>query len=112
MAASGATARSRGDLVEVVVTLPQPPLAEAIKQDRGLASAATTHHRLNLRATASVDYLRGLASAQRTLAARIRSTLPAAQIRWHYGVTLNGIDRKSTRLNSSHMSISYAVFCL
>src|SRR5690242_21784493 len=25
---------------------------------------------------------------------------------------LAGIDRKSTRLNSSHMSISYAVFCL
>src|SRR5690242_21444727 len=24
----------------------------------------------------------------------------------------HGIDRKSTRLNSSHMSISYAVFCL
>src|SRR4051812_49825470 len=24
----------------------------------------------------------------------------------------NGSDRKSTRLNSSHMSISYAVFCL
>src|SRR4051812_49857323 len=23
-----------------------------------------------------------------------------------------GLDRKSTRLNSSHMSISYAVFCL
>src|SRR5207249_9845279 len=40
-----------------------------------------------------------------------------------YGVTLNhvvalkvvlpnGEDRKSTRLNSSHVSISYAVFCL
>src|SRR5690242_21610657 len=26
--------------------------------------------------------------------------------------TLAGVDRKSTRLNSSHMSISYAVFCL
>src|SRR5690242_20841474 len=26
--------------------------------------------------------------------------------------TLANIDRKSTRLNSSHMSISYAVFCL
>src|SRR5438477_4349994 len=26
--------------------------------------------------------------------------------------TILGIDRKSTRLNSSHMSISYAVFCL
>src|SRR5699024_11714799 len=25
---------------------------------------------------------------------------------------LRGIDRKSTRLNSSHVSISYAVFCL
>src|SRR5471030_3378612 len=25
---------------------------------------------------------------------------------------LNGLDRKSTRLNSSHLGISYAVFCL
>src|SRR5690242_21137400 len=25
---------------------------------------------------------------------------------------MRGLDRKSTRLNSSHMSISYAVFCL
>src|SRR5690606_40946397 len=28
------------------------------------------------------------------------------------GVTVIGIDRKSTRLNSSHVKISYAVFCL
>src|SRR5438477_1672238 len=27
-------------------------------------------------------------------------------------IKLTGEDRKSTRLNSSHMSISYAVFCL
>src|SRR5690349_23881314 len=26
--------------------------------------------------------------------------------------TPNGVDRKSTRLNSSHVEISYAVFCL
>src|SRR3712207_7384108 len=26
--------------------------------------------------------------------------------------TLTGLDRKSTRLNSSHANISYAVFCL
>src|SRR5438045_5630680 len=26
--------------------------------------------------------------------------------------TVNGSDRKSTRLNSSHLGISYAVFCL
>src|SRR4051812_49994044 len=29
-----------------------------------------------------------------------------------YGITAFWLDRKSTRLNSSHMSISYAVFCL
>src|SRR5699024_11835536 len=28
------------------------------------------------------------------------------------GYILNEIDRKSTRMNSSHVSISYAVFCL
>src|SRR5699024_12131650 len=27
-------------------------------------------------------------------------------------MSVTGIDRKSTRLNSSHVSISYAVFCL
>src|SRR5438477_4730963 len=33
--------------------------------------------------------------------------------RWHgRSPSLLCIDRKSTRLNSSHMSISYAVFCL
>src|SRR3712207_7701899 len=30
----------------------------------------------------------------------------------HMGYTMLGIDRKSTRLNSSHANISYAVFCL
>src|SRR5699024_12776328 len=29
-----------------------------------------------------------------------------------YRMPLAGLDRKSTRLNSSHVSISYAVFCL
>src|ERR1035438_10735190 len=48
---------------------------------------------------------------------------PAAQyaldgevLEWHKGNTLErmalAIDRKSTRLNSSHLGISYAVFCL
>src|ERR1035438_5236839 len=30
--------------------------------------------------------------------------------RWHAGIAQ--LDRKSTRLNSSHLGISYAVFCL
>jgi subtilisin family serine protease len=93
---AGATARTAphtagGDPVEVVVTLPQPPLAEAIAHDRSLAAAATTHHRLNLRAPASRDYLRSLAAAQRTLQARIRAAIPAARVRWRYDVTLNGM---------------------
>src|SRR2546427_4964230 len=29
-----------------------------------------------------------------------------------YGMAVRDIDRKSTRLNSSHSQISYAVFCL
>src|SRR3712207_8943374 len=31
---------------------------------------------------------------------------------WHTGFWSMGRDRKSTRLNSSHANISYAVFCL
>src|SRR4051812_23838049 len=63
---AGATARTETDiLVEVVVTLPQAPLAEAIARDRTLAAATTTQHRLNLRAPASRSYLRTLAAAQR-----------------------------------------------
>src|SRR5438876_8484492 len=45
----------------------------------------------------SADYHRVLGHRLERLAAVVRET---------------GIDRKSTRLNSSHPSISYAVFCL
>src|SRR3712207_7005903 len=31
---------------------------------------------------------------------------------WLAGVEVGDVDRKSTRLNSSHANISYAVFCL
>src|SRR5690348_17756276 len=31
---------------------------------------------------------------------------------WHASLSVTSADRKSTRLNSSHPSISYAVFCL
>src|SRR5699024_11908852 len=41
-------------------------------------------------------------------------TLQAVQLNIHEGehIAVIGPDRKSTRLNSSHVSISYAVFCL
>ena len=89
--ASARTAAVQTGLVEVVVTLPQPSLAEAIQRDRTLAAAATTRHRLNLRAPASVDYVRTLAAAQRTLQARIQRTIPSARVHWRYDVTLNGM---------------------
>ncbi len=92
--AAGATAQPAPDstqLVEVVVTLPQPPLAAAILRDRTLAAATTTRHRLNVRAPASVSYLRTLATAQRTLQARIQQTIPEARARWHFGVVANGM---------------------
>jgi subtilisin family serine protease len=84
------TSPTAGD-VEVVVTLPQPPLAEAILHDRQLAAAATTQRRLNLRAPASVSYLRTLQAAQRTFGARLEAAIPGARIRWRYDVTLDGV---------------------
>jgi subtilisin family serine protease len=94
-AGSGASAQTPAHaatgLVEVVVTLPQPPLAEAILRDRGLAALATSHRRLNVRAPASVSYLRTLATAQRQLQARIQAAIPSAAVHWRYGVVLNGM---------------------
>src|SRR5690606_41845966 len=54
---------------------------------------------------------------------RRRSTRPGLTLRWMKSTTsgcasprrsptLSSTDRKSTRLNSSHVKISYAVFCL
>src|SRR5690606_40524321 len=43
----------------------------------------------------------------------LRVVLPAASSRSAYhSYSTPGTDRKSTRLNSSHVKISYAVFCL
>src|SRR3712207_8213453 len=38
--------------------------------------------------------------------------IPVAFVNWYPCLYLLGRDRKSTRLNSSHANISYAVFCL
>ena len=73
------------------MTLPEPPLAAAILHDRQLAARTTTKHRLDVRAPASVSYLRSLAAAQRTLQSRIEARIPAARVHWHYGVVANGM---------------------
>src|SRR5262245_65375631 len=55
-----------------------------------------------------------------THANAVRAVNYATMMRERYGVNVrvtnnswgDGVDRKSTRLNSSHLGISYAVFCL
>src|SRR5437762_10615680 len=42
----------------------------------------------------------------------VHAQLPALRLLVDVGVRRPGQDRKSTRLNSSHRCISYAVFCL
>src|SRR5207249_10645775 len=45
----------------------------------------------------------------------VQTNVRSYQVRcrdWHRATTIAPSDRKSTRLNSSHVSISYAVFCL
>jgi subtilisin family serine protease len=93
LAAGGAAAppQPAGKLVEVVVTLPRPSLAVEVARDRTLAAAAKRRHSLAVGAPAAVSYLRTLATAQRTLAARLSLAIPAARIRWHYGVALDGV---------------------
>src|SRR3712207_8869481 len=51
---------------------------------------------------------RGIGALPRRAARRV----PGALDRRSGGAAARGADRKSTRLNSSHANISYAVFCL
>jgi subtilisin family serine protease len=88
---SAASAPSSERLIEVVVTLPRPSLAVAVAHNRTLAATALRRHALAVRAPAAVSYLRTLAASQRTLAARLAVAIPAAGIRWHYGVALDGV---------------------
>src|SRR5690625_5642049 len=50
--------------------------------------------------------------AERTLAAVEAAGVKGAMLQGDLTVPANVEDRKSTRLNSSHVAISYAVFCL
>ena len=90
-AAARTPAPAAGGTVELVVRLGAPSLVRATQSSRSLAAATVRHRHLDVRAPASVSYLRTLAAAQRTLASRIVRTIPGATVRWHYGVVLDGI---------------------
>ena len=79
------------DSVEVVVTLDAPPLAQAIQREPSAERArqgrsGSTCARRRASATS-----RSLATAQRTLAARITTTIPGARVTWRYQVVLDGL---------------------
>src|SRR3712207_7927873 len=67
----------------------------------------------DLRAWLTAVYERRARLAHRRLEQRILRVLESER-RWLVPLTLGVVfgDRKSTRLNSSHANISYAVFCL
>src|SRR5699024_12127386 len=54
----------------------------------------------------------GLAGPAYSFVTADSALYPFTQALWHLMVCVLIGDRKSTRLNSSHVSISYAVFCL
>src|SRR5699024_11551382 len=73
------------------------------EKHRGLEKAVTIHRDTSqLRSFAVYDGMGGEKDGE------VASYLAAVQFRQEMGRQ----DRKSTRLNSSHVSISYAVFCL
>src|SRR5690242_21214455 len=81
------------------------PYTTLFRSEEGFVNLRAGHH------SAKLDTVTGPVPALRRLAAR---ALPAVEHRrCGRGKGRDGHeDRKSTRLNSSHMSISYAVFCL
>src|SRR3712207_8659480 len=56
--------------------------------------------------------LQGGSLLGRKEARREQSARPACRLPWGLHASAGAGDRKSTRLNSSHANISYAVFCL
>ena len=88
---AASTGLARAKLVEVVVTLPRPPLAVAVARNRTLAATAHRSRSVDVRTPAAVSYLRTLAAGQRTLAARLAVAIPAARIHWHYDVAVDGV---------------------
>src|SRR5437870_6854891 len=65
-------------------------------------------------ALAAAVALRGgsIGSVFTRLGENVTDANEAEEVTTHYLEVLERIDRKSTRLNSSHVAISYAVFCL
>src|SRR3712207_8737113 len=74
-------------------------------------TATTEIYTLSLHDALPISW-RGRTSSRRTRIDRLRRQQEQHRSRRAGGGCRGGRDRKSTRLNSSHANISYAVFCL
>src|SRR5262245_64165706 len=73
--------------------------------------------RRGLRLDSIIDYVKAGKESYRIVGAfdqfEYRHVAPLfRRLAEHFEYCVHGLDRKSTRLNSSHLGISYAVFCL
>src|SRR5258707_7312212 len=60
----------------------------------------------------SLSSAEGVSGPRQTLTLRLKDTQTGRDTIPIFAKDLAAVDRKSTRLNSSHANISYAVFCL
>src|SRR2546426_4121573 len=94
----GALALGGRDRAELVVRTPPSPVAEARDHLDHVALGRNRRHRILL----------GSKKLERDRLA----LHPESEVRHEHEIRMRPADRKSTRLNSSHLVISYAVFCL
>src|SRR5690625_262678 len=112
-----AAAADEGDAAaESTESAPQAEGAQAAPQAEGVVAASPAANKILTEKGVDVADVPGSGRDGRVtkadaMAAQPGSTKPAATPAAPTGVSLDG-DRKSTRLNSSHVAISYAVFCL
>src|SRR5690606_40876617 len=96
--------------------LPRPPIATLFPYTTLFRSPATASNTPKILSLKRLDDALQTAKHRKGRKVSVKCTKTACIIFvqwWHAGsdVVMTG-DRKSTRLNSSHVKISYAVFCL
>src|SRR5438477_8532501 len=88
---------------------PRSPLFPYTTLFRSLRRPAQRHGAALVQGVVDADGSAGAGAVDVRAALQCRADRPVLAVA---AAGRNRIDRKSTRLNSSHMSISYAVFCL
>src|SRR5439155_19731403 len=94
-------------LLDFCSWLEQTPLSQTIQSTGWIVPAVQTVHILSIAAVLSSVLMIDL-----RLMGFLGRDQPLARVSARFLPVIWWTDRKSTRLNSSHVAISYAVFCL